>query len=293
MNNSIIDILDNREIAILIWLGIFMFWFLSKNETRKHILPLLNALTKKVIAIPLILMTLYFCLIVYILKNFNFWDLAYLSITVIWFIAVAMSTFVNASHLTESGSFKDLVWDNLKIVAIIEFIANLYVFDFWIEFIFIIPFSAILGGLLGVASVNYKGQKIESCLNAIVGLLGAAFLGYAIYKIITDFQGFASLYNLKEFLLPLIFTISLLPFIYILALYITHSSIFMRLDRLIKEKGLARDAKRETLFAFNFNLKLLHKWSTKIYTLKFDDKESIIRAINELKIVAANKTYTK
>lgn len=228
-------------------------------------------------------MTLYICLMVYYLKILNFWDFSYLSVTVIWFVAVAMSMFVNASHLSESGNFKNIVWDNLKIAAIIEFIANLYVLNFWVEFLFIIPFSAMLGGLLGVASVKYKGQKVESCLNVIAGVLGVSFLGYAIFKIGTDFQGFASLYNLKEFLLPLIFTIALLPFIYVLALYITHSSIFTRLDRLIREKALARYAKRKTLFAFNFNLRLLHKWSRKIYTLKFDDKESIIRAVSELK----------
>lgn len=228
-------------------------------------------------------MTLYVCLMVYYLKNLNFWDFSYLSVTVIWFVAVAMSMFVNVSHLSESGRFKDVVWDNLKIAAIIEFIANLYVLNFWIEFLFIIPFSAILGGLLGVASVNYKGQKIESCLNAIAAILGTSFLGYAFFKIVTDFQGFASLYNLKEFLLPLIFTVALLPFIYVLALYITYSSIYMRLDRLIKEKALSKYAKRKTFFAFNFNLKLLHKWSRKIYTLNFDDKESIIKGISELK----------
>lgn len=283
MNNSLNNILDNREIAILIWLGIFALWFLSKKESRKHILPLLKTLTSKVIAIPLVLMTLYVCLIVYYLKTLNFWDFSYLSVTVIWFVAVAMSMFVNASHLSESGKFKDVVWDNLKIAAIIEFIANLYVLNFWVEFLFIIPFSALLGGLLGVTSVNYKGQKIESCLNAIAGILGASFLGYALFKIVIDFQGFASLYNLKEFLLPLIFTVALLPFIYVLALYITYSSIYMRLDRLIKETALSKYAKRKTFFAFNINLKLLHKWSRKIYTLNFEDKESIIKGINELK----------
>lgn len=215
--------------------------------------------------------------------DFSFWDFSYLSVTVIWFISVAMSMFVNVPHLSESGAFKDIVWDNLKITAFIEFITNLYVFNFWIEFFFVIPFSVILGGLLGVASVKYKGQRIESCLKSSAVILGTSFLIYALFRIISDFQGFASLYNLKEFILPFIFTVALLPFIYILALYVTHSSIYMRLDRLIKDKALARYAKWKTFFAFNINLKTLHKWSRKIYTLNFDDKESIIKAIGELK----------
>jgi len=283
MNYSLKDILDNREIAMLIWLGIFILWILSKKETRKHIAPLLKTLTGKVIAIPLTLMTLYVCLLIYFLMNLGFWDFSYLSVTVIWFIGVAISMFVNAPHLTESGSFKDVIWDNLKITAFIEFIANLYVFNFWVEFFFVIPFSVILGGLLGVASVKYKDQKTESCLKTSAVILGASFLIYALFRIISDFQGFASLYNLKEFILPFIFTVALLPFIYILALYVTHSSIYMRLDRLIKDKALARYAKRKTAFAFNFNLKLLHKWARRIYTLNFDSKESIIKAIGELK----------
>ncbi len=161
MNYSLKDILENREIAMLIWLGIFILWILSKKETRKHIAPLLKTLTGKVIAIPLTLMTLYVCLLIYFLINLGFWDFSYLSVTVIWFIGVAISMFVNAPHFTESGSFKDVVWDNLKITAFIEFIANLYVFNLWIEFFFVIPFSVILGGLLGVSSVKYKGQKMS------------------------------------------------------------------------------------------------------------------------------------
>lgn len=146
-----------------------------------------------------------------------------------------------------------------------------------------LPVLAILGGVMGVSSSNPKYKQVESCLTKVSIVIGFGFLLYAIYCIIIDFQGFATIDNLKEFLLPFVFTILFLPFIYIMALYVTYDLIFMRIRYLIKDKSLARYTRWKTLFSFHLRLNTLNKWHDKIIRDKLNSRDDVERGIWEVK----------
>ncbi len=280
------DILDNREIAVIIWLGVFFVWVILQKSIRKSLLAVFNAFTQKVIFVSTILMLLYVGAMIYLFYRIDFWDISNLSDTIIWVVGVAFAMFINIDRTKEDDYFRKAVLDNVKIVIFIEFVTNLYVFNLWAELI-LVPILAIIGGMLGVASTNPKYKQVESCLTKFVGIFGIGFIIYALYNVIIDFKGFVSIDNLREFLLPLIFTIVFLPLIYLMAVYVTYDSIFMRIKLLVKNSALARYAKWKTIFAFHLNLRALNKWLRKIVLLEFNSKEDIKRAIMDVKMSGA------
>jgi len=279
-------ILDNREKAIAIWLGVFFIWALSKKSVRDSLISLLKAFSKKVILISTILMAFYIGGMLYFFHQVNIWSISYLGDTIIWVVSVAFAMFVNIGRTREDDYFRKAIWDNLKIVAFVEFVTNLYVMDLWVELI-LVPILATLGGVLGVASVNPKYDQVESCLRKVVGAVGVGFIGFALYNIVVDFNGFVSVENLKEFLLPLMLTLAFLPFIYVMAIYVTYDLIFMRINHLIKHPALARYAKWKTIAILHLNLRALNKWLKKLTLQKFESKAEIKQAIMSVKLSGA------
>ena len=279
---SINNILDNREIAIFFWMGVLFIWAIFNKKIRQSIIGVLKALTKKAVAISSLLMILYIGLMIYLSQKIDLWRPSNLGETILWIFGVAFVMFVNVNHASEDNYFRNIVVDNLKFVVILEFITNVYVFNLWIELI-LVPIMAFIGAIWGYSSFDLKNKKVHSFFTAIVGIIGFFFLIYAVYNIIIDFQGFASINNLREFMIPLIFTVAFLPFIYVLALYLLYDLIFTRIRYIIKDQKLARYARMKTIFAFHVNLKWLRMWIRKIALQKLENKDDINRAIKDVK----------
>ncbi|MCD4753475.1 MAG: hypothetical protein K8R40_10420 [Anaerolineaceae bacterium] len=277
------DILDNREIAILIWLGVFFIKAIFQKNIRKSLMAIWNVLTQKIILVSIILMLVYIGAMIYLFYQINFWDISNLSDTIFWSVGVAFVMFINIDRTKEDGYFQKVVLDNVKVVVFIEFVTNLYVFNFWAEII-LVPVLVGIGGMLGIASTNPKYKQVESLLTKILIIFGVGYSIFALYNVIIDFKGFVSIDNLREFLLPPIFTIVFLPFIYLMAVYTAYDSIFRRIKHLIRNSNMARYAKWKTIFVFCLDLRALNKWLRKMVLLKFNRKEDIKCAIMDIKM---------
>lgn len=279
-------IMDNREIAILVWLGIFFTWAISQKDIRKSLFAIFKAFTQKAILISSILMLLYIGAMIYVLYRVNFWDISILSDTVIWIFGVAAVLFINISHTQEDDYFRKVIIDNIKLVVFIEFLTNLYVFDLWIELL-LVPILASIGAMLGVASARPAYKQVESFLTVIVAFIGVGFLAYALYNVIVDLKGFASLQSLRTFVLPIILTIMFLPFVYALAVYVIYDLIFVRIKNLVNDPKLVKYAKWQTVFAFHINLQALNKWLRKVVISRFKSREDVKQAIMSTKMSGA------
>jgi len=67
----------------------------------------------------------------------GFWQDALLGETIIWIFGVGFALLINAGRTNEKDFFKKAILDNIKIVVIIEFLVNIYVFDLWAELILV------------------------------------------------------------------------------------------------------------------------------------------------------------
>lgn len=280
--SNVNDYFDNRELAFLVWLAISFIWALSNKNIRESICRFIKVFFQKFIIITTCLMLCYIGLMVYIFYRFRLWDTSFIDDTIVWIVGVAFVMYLNINRVNNDDFFKKTIIDNLKLIVVLEFIINLYVFNFWVE-LFLVPLIAILVGVSVISSSNPEYKQVESCLNVVFIMIGMGFLSYAIYNIIIDFQGFLSIDNLKEFLLPIVFTLIFLPFIYVMALYVTYDLIFRQIRNLIKDESLARYTRQETIFSFHLNLKYLNKWLVQISRGKINSKDDVKRIIWEVK----------
>lgn len=213
---------------------------------------------------------------VIVFQKIGFWDESATKDTVLWTLGPALTTYFSLNKVTQDDRyFKNAILDNLKFVLILEFIVNLYSFSLPAELI-VIPIVSFIVMLNAFAESKPEFKQVSKLLNFILVVFGLYLIVFTFREIFLDFQNFASLKNLRDFFLPILFSIALLPFVYIMALFIQYETFFIRIDFANKNSDVAKHAKRKVLTACHVNLPKLSKVSKKAGYPKVNDKKDVL-----------------
>lgn len=274
--------LSNREIAIFIWIGLFLIWGLTQRKIRDSFSSVLKAFFAWKLTLSYLVMFLYIAIILILLHSLGIWKFSHIVNTILWIVGVAFVMLFEHSKANNESFFKHAIKDNLKFLVALEFFINLYVFSLWVELL-LVPVFSVLGVMLAIAESNKQYEVVQNGINYIMAIIGTFFIGYAVYMAVSDFNSFLTLENFKNFGIPILLTIMFSPFIYFLALYVNYETLFIRLQFFVNDKSLLRHVKKKTIFAFRLNLWVLNKWAKHINTLRFEDKNSVDEAIRKFK----------
>ena len=270
-------IFNNREIASAIWLLLFAIWMITKSGVREAFCTLINVFLKWQILVPLLTMIIYVVLVVGGLEAIGFWDISALKDTVFWMLGFASIMLFRANKVDErDGFFREAILNNLKLIAVLEFVSNAYTFSLWIELL-LVPSLALIMMLKVVAESNAKTESkykaLDSLLGYILAFIGIVIITIAFYKAIYDHDQFVTIHNLRDFLLPVVLSVLYLPFVYVWALFLAYQYLFVRIDIHNRDKELARHLKKLVLVTFHVKLGRLLKWTRWTSSLHINDQE--------------------
>lgn len=238
-------LLSNREISILIWsFVIFVVLIISSKGSFGQFLNVIKALFSEKFIPFYIIFLLYFFLIILLLNRFSIWEFSLYKDFVYWFLTNGIVLFFRANNLKTIKDFVKVILSATSLTIIIEFIVGFYNFSLIVELI-LIPIVTFISLLILVAEMKNDDPNTKIVANILKGLLttiGFGLLIYGIYQMITNYEDFFTLSNLKSFLLPPIFTLLFLPLIYFTVLYIKYERAFMNLRRY---KFLSENRKRK------------------------------------------------
>lgn len=280
---EVINYFDNREKAILFWLFLLLIFLIWKKAFSKNsFINLLKAFTQKSIITSLLFLFIYVTTIIYLFYKLSIWEFSYFSTTIVWFIGIFFIFFLNIGEVRDFNFFKKAIKDNFRFFVFIEFLINLYVLNFFLELL-LIPIIVFISATLGFSSTNPKYKSVEKLLTQVQGIIGLLLLGFTLFSIFSNINNFFTIYNLKEFLIPIIFTILIIPFFYSLSLLIIYSDIFKVLNKSISDHKLNRYSKFKTIKFFNIKLQYLHSWYRYLLINKLSNKFEISSAIKKIK----------
>ncbi len=252
---------------------------MTKPYIRESLLKFLKNVFSKFIIITLISVFTYVLLAHYILYKFYVWNIFLIKDSIYWFLGTALVLFINSNKAYEKGFFTDILYDNLKLLIIVEFIVNFYSFSFIVEMVFI-PIIFFISAFSGVNKVIHKNIILDKIFNFMLFGFGLMQLIYVIYKIVTDYKSIVNNVSLGSIILYPLLTILYLPFIYFFALYLKYNTIYSVITGGLKQRQeLVKKAKRNIFFICRFNLRKLNIFhKTSVY--KFFDAESLDDVIN-------------
>lgn len=229
----------------------------------------------------------YIACVICVLRLIGIWKIDHIPLTVLWSVCVAFVMLFNFQKANEPKFFKNSIKANVKTLVFLEFFINIYVFNFWIEFI-IIPVFGIIGGMKAIAERDKEYKIVDKLLNFILVAAGLFLVFYSSYKVVTNFKNFATTQNFESFYMPILFSILFIPFVYIAALIAAYETLFTRLQFFVPDKTVLRYAKFKTILSIQFNLSKLNRWSDYINkNWRFKNKKEVKEAVAAFKQVSA------
>lgn len=279
------DSLTTREWAFLIWMsGITVYLLLSPKfvEVKESFRELVkNLLVRQIITI-MILMTVYVLTCVYGLLHAGLWEWHQLKVTMIWYISTAaLALFKLESIKKDDCYYKNLVLDNFKLIVIIGFVVGTYTFNLLIELI-LAPLLFLIAGMLGIAQSKKEYKSLEKTLNGVLAFIGFLFAIYSIYMVFLDFGKIANKDAIQDFYVPPLLTLSYLPFIFFMMLYITYEKEFLKLQFFISNRWLRIYAKACALILFHVRIVLLERWIASLAFYKPHTVSEVHKSIRQI-----------
>jgi hypothetical protein len=220
--------LDNRELATFILFICAGGLILAYRPTRKALLPVLETLKWKLLAI----FALYCAwlagslLVAWQLGLFSgkVWAAA-----VLWFLLAGIGMFGRFADVgVKRGVLSRQVVEAVGIVAVFEFIVNLQPFSIWVE----LPLQTVIIFLAMMDAVSSSKPELEpaSCASrGLLGLITAVIVLHTIWRLITDRNSLDGEALLQLLLLPIWLTVWATPAVFLLGLVSAYEKQFLRL----------------------------------------------------------------
>lgn len=237
--DSIEKILNNRELAIFIWLLVILLIGLSLSKFRGSIVALIKVLFEKVFIKMVVRVLVYSILVIFCLDLFGFWEVGLLKAFLKWFFIVALVTsFRSFNKIKDISYFKDTLFDNIKVTVFVQFVTNMYSYGLIVEF--------LLFPLIIVISIfeipDEMDSKVTNVINGlsklIISVIGILYLVNSIRLTITNFDHINVQFSTKEFFLPIVLSMMLVIFNYFYVVVAQYEILFIRLSckKAIKDK---------------------------------------------------------
>lgn len=253
---------------MMIWLAVIFLLLSLNKKLRQGFMGVLRTLfTAKSLLFALGLLAIYTAICVCLLFQVQFWDWLLLKDTIIWFFAFAVVTSLSKSKTQGDDFFKPLLKEIVTWTIVLEFLLNFYTFNFWLEMV-IIPFATLASILLVVAEMKPETQIVATFLKSLLSIIGIGLFVGATYSFFIAPLSFFTWSTLQSFLLPIVLSLTFIPFYYFLQLYIEYEGLLIRISFNFQDPGLKKQLRRAIFRAAHINLGNLRRIRKEIYDRK-------------------------
>ncbi|MCE5163756.1 hypothetical protein [Plesiomonas sp. PI-19] len=273
---------DNRDIAICLWSLVLFCYVLRSESVRDSLIDLLKSLAHKKIIMSLIVFLAYYIFVVCVTKLFGLWALSQLKLTIIWFLFVGVPGLASSIKVDKGFiDFSKLALSNLSLSVLFEFFINVYKFPLVIELIFV-PLVTLITWIVVYAGYHDEHKNVEVFGKKIIHVIGGCVIFYAMYNLVFDFDELLKVDNLRQFILPLIYSVGVIPALWLSSVYSVYDSVFTMIPLRSKNKSVHNYLRLSLAVRFRFNTELLYLWFSESRCHDLESKVEIDESINKV-----------
>ncbi len=275
------NMLDNRELAIAIWLLVFATYAISKAEMRRAGASFLRAICQPYTLILFTVFAFYIVLEAWFLSWIGFWNTALTKITGFWAITtLAAIAYKARDYISNPPGFRAFAIEAIKSLALVEFLIALVPFSIWIELV-LVPMTAILGALYGYAENRREHAQVKTVLIGLLALIAFSMVTRTLYVVVSDIEHYATWQSARELASPFLLSLLLTPFLVGLTAYIQYDLLYSRLKLELKDLRFQRFALLSAIVAFGIRWPAFKIWKQLIAIDRPRDKQQLSESIRE------------
>ena len=201
------------------------------------------------LSIPLLIMILYSIGLVWFGRMLRLWNGALVIETVVWFVGSALVLFFNLDKAARTdGFFFRAALRTLEVTVLAEFFLNTFVLNLVAELILqpVLMFLAMLSVFSEREERHRPAKILADWLLAIAGIGLAVF---SLVQFVKQWDALDKTLGLLELVLPVWLTLALLPFIFLMSLYVGYEGAFTRVNFTVRDRSARRRAKIAVVLA--------------------------------------------
>lgn len=256
MGTEGIDIgdLNNREIALLVWMGLAFGLPMLIPSVRRAFGEVVRAFLQPPILGCIAGAAAYTAACVAVLASADLWGLPNVKTTMIWFVSFSIVAMMEATRAGESlRRLPVLAKETIAVTALVVFIAETYPFPLWGELLFI-PSVVLVSLCAEIAKRKPELARTVPVFTFLRAAFGLGALGYAGWQAASDLPGLVTMDNLREFVVPILLSLMFLPFLFFLTLFVAYQTAAVRVQFAIPDKRLGLYAFVRGMAAFRYDL---------------------------------------
>jgi hypothetical protein len=185
---ALTDYVDNRELALAIWVTVGVLACLIIPSTRPSIIAVLRALFLSILSLYLLALVLNTVLLVWISSEVGLWEKGLTGEVVLWFFSTAFVSFINLNRDVKRPHFaRRMALESVSAAVFLDFFVNLHPFSFPVEIV-LIPVIVMLVALATVAETNPEHAVVARLMNRLIMLFSLLAILYVVQWLIFDFD---------------------------------------------------------------------------------------------------------
>ena len=225
--------LNNREIAALIWLAIGILWALSKKGIRESSAQFVKTFLKPRILIPFEAILACVGLELCVGSRLTLWNPALAKATILWTLGSASVLLVNCTPRDSGGDhvfFRRTILATVGVAVFVEFLANLYVMSLPAELVFQLV-VVVLSLMVAMAGQKPEYKSVKLFCERVLALIGLTLCAFGARQIYLHWHQLDARELMLDFALPVWLTVGLVPFLYLFSIYLAYDAAFHCISR--------------------------------------------------------------
>ena len=225
---AVLDLLDSREKAVLVWTLVALAWAVIKvDEFLASVGGILRVLCGKLL-LPFVLLASYCAGVVIAAQALGLWHTTATKETVYWFLGTGVLLVGRAIESANNPNWaRKSLRSALRLTLIVEFLVNLYVFPFGVELV-LVPFVVLLVLVEAIAALDPTHAPAQRFSSGVITTIGFGLLAYVLVNVFSDLSGFLTRENAEDFLLAPALTLASFPIIFVVVRWVQWDTAAVR-----------------------------------------------------------------
>lgn len=276
--------LSNREIATLIWIGLFLIRMLVMPKIRQSLGGVIKSFCQPVILRVVAMATLYIMGTIWLLESRGIWTTDFIYSTITWLITFALVAMFEARKLaSDQRHMAKIIRDVLNVTAVLIFVIELHSFSIVVELI-ALPMLTFITLMHEMAKLKEEHAAFEKLLGAILAIVGLSYLSLSLWQTWAAYEEIKGLDTFRAFIIPILLSLLFLPFLFGLGVYMAYERIFASLS-LWMDKRLLKYSKLQAAISCRTNLDFLERWQRAVQRERPETKEATRKLFKDVEAV--------
>ena len=257
---QILESLNNREAAMLVWLGLIVLGLLSRRDLRGSLRSVVVSVLQPAILILLSALAAWIGLELWVATRVGLWNTSLTKDVALW---TAGSAGVLGFHAIQKASdtrfFRNTARGTLRVAVFVEFFLNLYVLSLVGELVLQLV-VAVLSMMAAFTDFKPGYGSVKALCQGVLSLIVLALVGYTVGQMYLCWAHIDRSSLLLELVLPIWLTIGLLPFLWILSALVVYETAFVSVDREARDRGSRWRSRLALLWELRFKRQAIYQF---------------------------------